>query len=120
MRILLEQLVQFHKRIKGCSVISHHHKVIGLKKLVVFLYLKDVGGSRTAIPRLSDTATAHFRALSPPFPAERHSHRIYCVALYIPGRCEITDMDRCTQNILSRCFCCPVHLLYSFEPAPEF
>ena len=29
-------------------------------------------------------------------------------------------MDRCTQNILSRCFCCPVHLLYSFEPAPEF
>ncbi len=25
-----------------------------------FLYLKDVGGSRTAIPRLSDTATAHF------------------------------------------------------------
>ena len=65
-------------------------------------------------------ATAHFRALSPPFPAERHSHRIYCVALYIPGRCEITDMDRCTQNILSRCFCCPVHLLYSFEPAPEF
>lgn len=70
--------------------------------------------------RLSDTATAHFRALSPPFPAERHSHRIYCVALYIPGRCEITDMDRCTQNILSRCFCCPVHLLYSFEPAPEF
>ena len=87
---------------------------------MVFLYLKDVGGSRTAIPRLSDTATAHFRALSPPFPAERHSHRIYCVALYIPGRCEITDMDRCTQNILSRCFCCPVHLLYSFEPAPEF
>lgn len=85
-----------------------------------FFYLKDVGGSRTAIPRLSDTATAHFRALSPPFPAERHSHRIYCVALYIPGRCEITDMDRCTQNILSRCFCCPVHLLYSFEPAPEF
>ena len=89
-------------------------------KTSVFLYLKDVGGSRTAIPRLSDTATAHFRALSPPFPAERHSHRIYCVALYIPGRCEITDMDRCTQNILSRCFCCPVHLLYSFEPAPEF
>ena len=40
MRILLEQLVQFHKRIEGCSVISHHHKVIGLKKLVVFLYLK--------------------------------------------------------------------------------
>ena len=40
MRILLKQLVQFHKRIEGCSVISHHHKVIGLKKLMVFLYLK--------------------------------------------------------------------------------
>ena len=79
-----------------------------------------IGSTISGVPRLSDTATAHFRALSPPFPAERHSHRIYCVALYIPGRCEITDMDRCTQNILSRCFCCPVHLLYSFEPAPEF
>ena len=34
---------------------------------MVFLYLKDVGGIRTAIPRLSDTATAHFEPFHLPF-----------------------------------------------------
>lgn len=58
-----------------------------------FFHLQNVRSSRTVISGMPDLTTAYFRTLRHSFPGKCDSYRIYRLALHIPGRSKIIDLD---------------------------
>ena len=68
---------------------------------VVFLHFEDAGRSASGLRGVCGAATAGLRALRHSVLGQCPDHDVLRVALYVPGRGEVADLDRHAQNAVS-------------------